>query len=162
MIILGHRGTTLIARFVGSTWGPSGADRTQVGPMLAPWTLLSGNSWFVRTIKCLSQHMPNWYFVKNIEYRMSLSIHFVVWSWRISYLFKIKKNTITHMIVFVLIKCIPVKTYIWKTPACIFLFVSPTQILMDSYAKQDFNSYVMLIYGYIINHALICIYIWKP
>ena len=22
------------------TWGPSGADRTQVGPMLAPWTLL--------------------------------------------------------------------------------------------------------------------------
>ena len=28
----------LIARFMGSTWGPSGADRTQVGPMLAPWT----------------------------------------------------------------------------------------------------------------------------
>ena len=26
----------------GPTWGPSGADRTQVGPMLAPWTLLSG------------------------------------------------------------------------------------------------------------------------
>ena len=32
----------LIARFMGPTWGPSGADRTQVGPMLAPWTLLSG------------------------------------------------------------------------------------------------------------------------
>ena len=27
--------TTLIARFIGPTWGPSGADRTQVGPMLA-------------------------------------------------------------------------------------------------------------------------------
>ena len=27
---------------MGSTWVPSGADRTQVGPMLAPWTLLSG------------------------------------------------------------------------------------------------------------------------
>ena len=26
---------TLIARFMGPTWGPSGADRTQVGPMLA-------------------------------------------------------------------------------------------------------------------------------
>ena len=26
---------------MGPTWGPSGADRTQVGPMLAPWTLLS-------------------------------------------------------------------------------------------------------------------------
>ena len=33
---------TLIARFMGPTWGPSGADRTQVGPMLAPWSLLSG------------------------------------------------------------------------------------------------------------------------
>ena len=32
----------LIARFMGPRWGPSGAARTQVGPMLAPWTLLSG------------------------------------------------------------------------------------------------------------------------
>ena len=36
--------TSLIARFMGPTWGPSGADRTQVGTMLAPWTLLSGLS----------------------------------------------------------------------------------------------------------------------
>ena len=34
--------TALIARFMGPTWGLSGADRTQVGPMLAPRTLLSG------------------------------------------------------------------------------------------------------------------------
>ena len=33
-------------KFMGPTWGPSGADRTQVGPMLAPWTLLSGTSLF--------------------------------------------------------------------------------------------------------------------
>ena len=38
------RVTKQIAKFVGPTWGPSGADRTQVGPMLAPWTLLSGAS----------------------------------------------------------------------------------------------------------------------
>ena len=31
-----------ITRFMGPTWGSSWADRTQVGPMLAPWTLLSG------------------------------------------------------------------------------------------------------------------------
>ena len=36
--------TTLIARLMGPTWGPSGTDRAQVGPMLAPWTLLSGNT----------------------------------------------------------------------------------------------------------------------
>ena len=29
----------------GSNMGPSEADRTQVGPMLAPWTLLSGLCW---------------------------------------------------------------------------------------------------------------------
>ena len=33
---------SLIARFMGPTWGPSGADRTQVGPMLDPWSLLPG------------------------------------------------------------------------------------------------------------------------
>ena len=33
---------TLIARFMGPIWGPPGADRTQVDPMLAPWTLLFG------------------------------------------------------------------------------------------------------------------------
>ena len=40
----------LITRLMGPTWGPSGADRTQVGPMLAPWALLSGSafsSWYM-------------------------------------------------------------------------------------------------------------------
>ena len=31
-----------IARFMEPTWGPSGADRTRMGPMLAPWTFLTG------------------------------------------------------------------------------------------------------------------------
>ena len=44
LLLISHRIATLsmIARFMGPTWGPSGADGTQVGPMLAPWTLLSG------------------------------------------------------------------------------------------------------------------------
>ena len=29
-----------IARFMGPTWGPPGSCRPQMGPMLAPWTLL--------------------------------------------------------------------------------------------------------------------------
>ena len=32
---------SLITRFMGLTWGLPEADRTQVGPMLAPWSLLS-------------------------------------------------------------------------------------------------------------------------
>ena len=40
--VCGKGTTTPISRFMGPTWGPSGADRSQVGPMLAPWTLMSG------------------------------------------------------------------------------------------------------------------------
>ena len=36
---------------MGPTWGPSGADKTQVGSMLAPWTLLSGIYHAVQQIK---------------------------------------------------------------------------------------------------------------
>ena len=32
------------AKFMGPTWGPPGFCRSQMGPMLAPWTLLSGIS----------------------------------------------------------------------------------------------------------------------
>ena len=39
-----------IARFMGPTWGPSGADRTQVGSMLAPWTLLSGSLYMIMAL----------------------------------------------------------------------------------------------------------------
>ena len=31
-----------IAKFMGPTWGPPGSCRPQMGPTLAPWTLLSG------------------------------------------------------------------------------------------------------------------------
>ena len=34
--------TTQIARSMGPTWGPPGSCRSQMGPMLVPWTLLSG------------------------------------------------------------------------------------------------------------------------
>ena len=39
-----------MARFMGPTWGSSGADRTQVGPMLVPWTLPSGLSFPLKII----------------------------------------------------------------------------------------------------------------
>ena len=70
----GHvtQATSQIARFMGPTWGPPGDDRTQVGPMLAPWALLSVISvwrWFSKYAgDVLSYHSlqldnccwPNW------------------------------------------------------------------------------------------------------
>ena len=35
-------GTYQITKFMRPTWGPPGSCRSQMGPMLAPWTLLSG------------------------------------------------------------------------------------------------------------------------
>ena len=36
------QGETQIAKVMGPTWGPPGSCRPQMGPMLAPWTLLLG------------------------------------------------------------------------------------------------------------------------
>ena len=36
---------TPIAKFIGPTWGPAKAGKTQVGPMFAPWIMLSGTIW---------------------------------------------------------------------------------------------------------------------
>ena len=47
----------LIARFMGPTWGPSGADKIQVGPMLAPWTLLSGDITETMITQCNDAYM---------------------------------------------------------------------------------------------------------
>ena len=69
--------TTLRARFMGPTWGPSGADRTQVGPMLAPWSLLSGkplsDQWWPGLLThisitqpwCVKQLCDKWYNVSK-------------------------------------------------------------------------------------------------
>ena len=35
---------TQITRFMWPTWGPSGSCRSQMGPVLTPWTLLSGTT----------------------------------------------------------------------------------------------------------------------
>ena len=52
------------------TWGPSGADRTQVGPMLAPWTLLSGrlSTWqkFRQTCSRYIFRVKNYFFMRLI------------------------------------------------------------------------------------------------
>ena len=68
---------SLIGRFMGPTWGPSGADRSQVGPMGAQWTLLSGMTWtehqsgqcFDFKLFCWNARIaPVWF---NVHYRYS-------------------------------------------------------------------------------------------
>ena len=73
---------SLIARFMGPTWGPSGADRTQVCPMLALWTLLSGLSiyphknyhnhpmWLNAWFHCMTMNKGSW-FCNNFKIYLS-------------------------------------------------------------------------------------------
>ena len=45
-LLLGYN-DDIMTWFVGPTWGSSGAGRGQAGPMLASWTLLSGNAFHI-------------------------------------------------------------------------------------------------------------------
>ena len=49
----------------GDNMGPSRADRTQVGPMLAPWTLVSGYAWTAVLSKWLLLSGEPDYFGRN-------------------------------------------------------------------------------------------------
>ena len=79
---------------MGPTWGPSGADKAQVGPMLAPWTLLSrlypmklstelncfwilhrASQWYCRGVCKIS----NWFDIWQRSYVLKISWD---WSWR--------------------------------------------------------------------------------
>ena len=54
--VISVRLNTQIAKFMGPTWGPPGSCRPQMGPMLAPWTLLSGT---VPSYQCGDSHYEN-------------------------------------------------------------------------------------------------------
>ena len=46
-----------ITKFMGPTWGPPGSCQPQMGPMLAPWILLSGMIWITTCTEGASIHM---------------------------------------------------------------------------------------------------------
>ena len=73
---------SLIARFMGPTWGPSGADRIQVGPVLAPWTLLSemicANDWMHYGLKVVSCFLALFPF-RTPQYHHHISLSSLCW-----------------------------------------------------------------------------------
>ena len=67
----------LIARFMGPTRGPSGADRTQVGPMLASWTLLSGVPPNLKRPEAILQFCPL-LFIRKCSCKNACYIHLYI------------------------------------------------------------------------------------
>ena len=54
---------TQIAKFMGPTWGPPGSCGPQMGPMLAPWTLLSGDIFKFSWMKIYDFIELNWFHI---------------------------------------------------------------------------------------------------
>ena len=57
---------------MGPTWGPSGADMTQVGPMLAPWTL---HMMIDRLCDTVFRAARNWFSLFKTQISLSLIGH---------------------------------------------------------------------------------------
>ena len=66
-IVLIHRLCTRYARFMGPTWDPPGSCRPQMGPMLAPWILLSGilQMWIENSRLFIVIHLPPGIYIQN-------------------------------------------------------------------------------------------------
>ena len=66
---------SLITRFMGPSWGPPGDNRTQVGPMLAQWSLLSeiGSAWRWTAGKPLPEPMMTHFTDVYMWHRASMS-----------------------------------------------------------------------------------------
>ena len=60
------RDTSQIAKFMGPTWGPPGSCQPQMGPMSAPWTLLSGISRGILTLQ--SKYNRNLIFLSSYNH----------------------------------------------------------------------------------------------
>ena len=89
-----------IARFMWPTWGPPGTGRTLVGPMLAPWTLLSriSRNWIYAKINI---------FISYVEHRSQIPLQFKsrvtlkvdVWTWKtIGHLFYATSSFVHHFV----------------------------------------------------------------
>ena len=58
-----------VAKFMWPTWGPPGSCRPKVGPMLAPWTLLSGTcTWSEVRAWMLCNYIPQLSVTSNYSF----------------------------------------------------------------------------------------------
>ena len=122
---------TLIARFMGPTWGPSGADRTQVGPMLAPWTLLCRYLYRLSEIGCFFNEKYHWLYIQ-LKFPTKHQLHY----------FGLKRKGITSVYVaFVLVQtlCTNVRRrYLYNLNGLFPYLASATPSNMIVFSTVDF------------------------
>ena len=72
---------TQIAKFMGPTWGPPGSCRPQMGPKLAPWTLLSGKT----ILRPFYLHNGISYTGKTTSLYWVRSFHYTIYPWLMNF-----------------------------------------------------------------------------
>ena len=80
------------SHFMGPMWGPPGADRTHVGPMLAPWTLLTGTLYMVTVTVDIPTVLHPFFMSSTLITPLrspSVSIRLKIWRKTISELLKV-------------------------------------------------------------------------
>ena len=69
--------SSLIEGFMGPSWGPPGADRTQLRPMLALWTLISGIYFNASSTQPTKRVIYVWVYAGQLFSRQRL----LIWLW---------------------------------------------------------------------------------
>ena len=72
---------SLIARFMGPTWGPSVADRTQASPMLAPWICYLGSTKHTSSIQAVAQALTGCQWLLNPLSSRCQHLRSRLWYW---------------------------------------------------------------------------------
>ena len=114
---------SLIAKFMGPTWGPCGAGRTHMGPMLATWT------W------CIFSTMLGFQSTQAHLHINSLQSSFVIWHQR-SRSFCSGLNVLTH---WGWVTHRYVSRSLVKIKACCLFSTKPLSEPMMSYCQLDHN-----------------------
>ena len=74
---------TQITKFMGPTWGPPGSCQPQMGPMLVPWTLLSGHvpkddTWSKYLFTYTTSSLILLWDIRSIQVKQNLSNHTII------------------------------------------------------------------------------------
>ena len=90
---------SLIARFMGPTWGPSGHDRTQMGHMLDPWTLLAGLLLLMEKRQKVPGYQQAWHWAKTGHSDFSTSGRLVfIWNREFGCFFIFFRNNVLFFV----------------------------------------------------------------
>ena len=116
---------------MGPTWDPPGSCRPQVGPMLAPWTLLSGLLFDIWKLWCFYSWGYQWYDHQTEYHDVLLLVGFQIMS------FTLSDKILWHFI------------YIYIIYICIYIYLGTIYVCVCVTQPQVDINIICLDFGHI-------------